>query len=412
MPVRAAGLTAQNVKVAPVGRHGDGDGLYLLVRSKEVAFWVFRYTRGGRMREMGLGRARGNGKVDLADARQRVRELRDIIRKGVDPLEQRDAAAEAAKAAAQQAAIKAITFKTVAEGYIAVHAAGWRNAKHAAQWTATLVTYVYPHFGDVPVADVGTEHVLAALHPIWKAKPETAGRVRGRIEAVLDYAKAMKWREGENPATWRGHLVKLLPSRSKVAPVIHHAALPWAEIGTFMKLLRAQPGVSARALEFAILTAGRSGEVLGATWGEIDMTSKTWTVPAPRMKAGREHRVPLSEPAIVLLDKMKSVRITMEPGCYIFPGAGARKPLSGMAMTMALRRMKRGDITPHGFRSTFRDWAAEKTSFLNEVAEAALAHVVGDKVEAAYRRGDLFEKRRGLMEEWGQFCTKAAGDLD
>ena len=406
MPVRAAGLTAQNVKVAPVGRHGDGDGLYLLVRSKEVAFWVFRYTRGGRMREMGLGRARGNGKVDLADARQRVRELRDVIRKGVDPLEQRDTAAEAAKAAAQQAAVKAITFKTVAEGYIAVHAAGWRNAKHAAQWTATLVTYVYPHFGDVPVADVGTEHVLAALHPIWKAKPETAGRVRGRIEAVLDYAKAMKWREGENPATWRGHLVKLLPSRSKVAPVVHHAALPWVEIGAFMKLLRAQPGISARALEFAILTAGRSGEVLGATWAEIDLTGKTWTIPASRMKAGREHRVPLSEPAIALLGEMEKLRISD----YVFPGAAARKPLSGMAMTMALRRMGRGEITPHGFRSTFRDWAAEKTSFSNEVAEAALAHVVGDKVEAAYRRGDLFEKRRAMMEDWGRFA--AAGETN
>ncbi|WP_428396202.1 tyrosine-type recombinase/integrase [Lichenicoccus sp.] len=303
--------------------------------------------------------------------------------------------------------MKAITFETVAEGYIKAHAAGWRNSKHAAQWGATLRTYVYPNFGSVAVVDVATEHVLAALQPIWSTKPETAARVRGRIESILDYAKAMKWRQGENPATWRGHLVKLLPSRAKVAPVVHHAALPWTEIATFMAALRGQTGLSACALEFTILTAARSGETFGATWGEIDLEAKTWTVPASRMKAAREHRVPLSAPALALLEKLAKLRPDTEPGRYIFPGAAARKPLSNMAMTMVLRRMKRGDVTPHGFRSTFRDWAAEKTSFPNEVAEAALAHVVGDKVEAAYRRGDLFEKRRAMMEEWGRATVGA-----
>ena len=409
MPARAAGVSVQQAKRAAPGRYGDGDGLYLLVRSPEVAFWVFRYTRSGRLREMGLGRARGNDKVELAAARERVRGLRAVIRSGHDPLEQRDVELERAKAQAQQAAIAAITFRTVADQYVKVHKPGWQNTKHATQWTATLATYVYPHFGDVPVADVGTEHVLAALHPIWSTKPETAARVRGRIESILDYAKAMSWRAGENPATWRGHLVKLLPSRARVAPVEHHAALPYAEIGGFMADLRAQAGVAARVLEFAILTAARSGEVLGATWGEIDLEGRTWTIPAGRMKAKREHRVPLSGPALVLLSEMAKLRASHDRGEYVFPGAAARRPLSNMAMAMVLRRMRREEITVHGFRSTFRDWTAEKTSVPNEVAEAALAHVVGDKVEAAYRRGDLFEKRRELMEGWAESACGIAG---
>ena len=406
MPVRAKGLTAQQVKHAAVGRHGDGDGLYLLVRKPEIAFWLFRFTRLGRMREMGLGRARGDkNAVSLADARKAANKLHAMVREGRDPLADREAAAAIAKAEAQIAAVKGITFQAVAEGYIKSHEAGWRNSKHSAQWGATLKTYVYPHFGDVPVAQVATEHVLAALQPIWNTKPETAARVRGRIESILDYAKARQWREGENPAVWRGHLAKLLPSRSKVAPVQHHAALPWAEIGAFMAALRKQSGFSARALEFTILTAARSGETLGATWLEIDLAAKTWTIAGSRMKAGREHRVPLSEPALELLGGMAKIRASDEQSAYVFPGMLKNRPLSIMAMTMVLRRMGRGDITPHGFRSTFRDWTAEKTSYPNEVAEAALAHVVGDKVEAAYRRGDLFEKRRALMEDWGLFCS-------
>lgn len=403
MPPRAAGLTAQSVKHAAPGRYGDGDGLYLLVRTPETAFWIFRYTRAGKMREMGLGRARGEKNVvTLKAAREAANKLHVLVRSGRDPLADRDAAAAVAKAEAQTAVVKAITFRAVAEGYIRAHAAGWSNAKHGAQWHATLVAYAYPHFGDVAVADVATEHVLAALEPIWRTKPETAARVRGRVESVLDYAKARGWRDGENPATWRGHLIKLLPSRAKVAPVQHHPALPYAEIGAFMAKLRALPGIGAQALELTILTAARSGETLGAVWAEFDIVERAWTVPAARMKAKREHRVPLSDPALALLAEMAKLRTTEDPAAYVFPGQGWNRPLSVMAMTMVLRRMKRGDITVHGFRSAFRDWAAEKTSVPNEVAEAALAHVVGDKVEAAYRRGDLFEKRRKLMEEWGE----------
>ena len=406
MPPRAAGLTAQSVKHAAPGRYGDGDGLYLLVRAPETAFWIFRYTRAGRMREMGLGRARGEKNViSLKAAREAANRLHVAVRAGRDPLADRQAAEAVAKADAQQATVRAITFRTVAEGYLRAHAAGWSNRKHGGQWATTLDTYAYPHFGDVPVADVATEHVLAALEPIWREKPETAARVRGRIESVLHYAKARGWREGENPATWRGHLVKLLPSRAKVAPVQHHAALPWAEIGTFMAALRLQPGLAARALEFTILTAARSGETLGARWSEIDVAGKTWTVPAARMKAKREHRVPLAKAALVLVGEMAKLRADDDPAGYVFPGMAPGRPLSVMAMTMVLRRMKRGEITVHGFRSAFRDWAAERTTVPNEVAEAALAHVVGDKVEAAYRRGDLFEKRRDLMEAWGRFAS-------
>ena len=406
MPRKAAGLTAQGVKHAAPGRYGDGDGLYLLVRTAETAFWIFRYTRAGRMREMGLGRARGEKNVvTLKAAREAANELHKKVRAGGDPLAERDASVAAVAAAAQQAAVKAITFRTVAEDYIRSHAAGWSNGKHGAQWGATLTTYAYPYFGNIPVADVATEHVLAALQPIWREKPETAARVRGRVESILDYAKAMKWREGENPATWRGHLVKLLPSRAKVAPVQHHPALPYAEIGALMTALRLQAGVAARALELTILTAARSGETLGARWAEFDLPAKTWTVSAARMKAKREHRVPLSAAALELLQEMAKLRATEDPAAYVFPGQVPTRPLSVMAMTMVLRRMKRGDITVHGFRSTFRDWAAEKTTAPSEVAEAVLAHVVGDKVEAAYRRGDLFEKRRGLMEEWAQWSA-------
>jgi integrase len=320
-------------------------------------------------------------------------------------LADREAAEAAAKAAAQQAVVAGITFKAVAEAYVTAHEAGWKNDKHIAQWKSTLKAYVYPRFGDVPVMTVATSHVLAALEPIWREKPETASRLRGRIEAILDYAKARQWRTGENPAAWRGHLVELLPSRKKIAPIEHHAALPWREMGAFLPKLRAQVGVGARALEFAIFTAARSGEVFGARWREIDMIDKVWTVPAERMKGGREHRVPLSKAALELLQNLAGLFPT-DPDSFVFPSVSTGRGLSNMAMTMTLRRMKRADLTAHGFRSTFRDWAAEATGFPGEVAEAALAHVVGDKVEAAYRRGDLFEKRRRLMNEWAAFCCR------
>jgi integrase len=405
---KAEGLTAAKVNTARPGRYGDGNGLYLFVRSKTARFWVFRYTRKGKMREMGLGRAGpDDAAVKLTDARDEAAKLLKQVRSGVDPLDKREADAAQAAADAQAAAIQAITFRTVAERYLAAHEKTWRNPKHRSQWRNTLDTYAHPHFGDISVGAVGTEHVLAALEPIWRTKPETASRVRGRIESVLDYATARDWRKSENPARWRGHLANLLPARSKVVAVEHHAALAWQEIGLFLPALRSQTGVAAKALEFLILTAARSGEVLGARWGEFDLQANVWTVPASRMKAGKEHRVPLSPPAKAVLTEMKALRKTDGTDAFVFPGAQDGRPLSIMAMTMVLRRMKCGDVTVHGFRSAFRDWAAERTNYAQHVVEMALAHTVSDKVEAAYRRGDLFEKRRRLMGEWAKFCALA-----
>jgi integrase len=410
MPRKPAGLTAVGVKNAAPGRYGDGFGLFLLVRHNASRFWVFRYIpRGGKMREMGLGSAETRGGVSLADAREKAQVLRSICKAGGDPLNDRDAMVAAAKATAQTDAIKAISFNEAAARYIAAHEKAWANPKHRQQWTNTLATYAAPHFGDVSIADVETAHVLAALEPIWTVKPETAGRVRGRIEAVLDYGKARGWRVGENPAAWKGHLALTLPARGKVAAVEHHAALPWQDMGAFMVALAGQAGVGALALRCAILTAARTGEVLGATWGEIDLAGKLWTIPAARMKAGREHRVPLSGPALAVLKTVAQLRKKNDPSAPVFPGSDGAKGLSNMAMLATLRRMKRYDLTAHGFRSTFRDWVAETTAYPTEVAEMALAHAVGDKVEAAYRRGDLFEKRKRLMDDWAAFCGKPAG---
>jgi integrase len=290
-----------------------------------------------------------------------------------------------------------MTFRQCAERMIASHEAAWKNPKHRAQWKATLATYAYPMFGDLSVAAVDNGLVLKVLEPLWTTKPETAGRVRGRIEAVLDWAKARGYREGENPARWRGHLDKLLPNRRKVRAVKNHAAMPYRDIPDFMAELRDHTGVSARALEFAILTAGRTSEVIGATWSEIDLKSGVWTIPASRMKAGKEHRVPLSAPALELLKALP------REGQHVFMGGRAGKPLSNMALLELMRGMKPGFV-PHGFRSTFRDWAAETTAFPSEVVEMALAHAISSKVEAAYRRGDLFEKRRALMTAWAHHC--------
>ena len=429
MPRRAVGLTAAKVVSAKPGRYGDGDGLYLMVRDNGTRFWVFRYTpKGGKLREMGLGRApvgketnpdgtpREKGPIDrnavsLSEARDRASALYRMVRDGMDPLAQRDADEAAKKAAAQVAAIKAITFRTAALDYIALHQATWGNPKHRQQWLNTLEAYAFPHFGDVPVSAVETAHVLAALQPIWTSKPETASRLRGRIEVILDAAKTRGLRTGDNPAAWKGHLALTLPARAKVAKVEHHAALPWQEVNAFIATLATQPGIAALALQFAILTAARTGEVIGATWREVDLEAATWTIPASRMKAGREHRVPLSEPALGVLTAVAKLRTTSEPNAPVFPGAVANKGLSNMAMLTLLRRMKRDDLTAHGFRSTFRDWAAETTGYPGEVVEMALAHVVGDKTEAAYRRGDLFEKRRRLMTEWADHCV-AAPKLD
>ena len=400
-------LSAAFVRTAKPGRYCDGDGLYLLVKKSGARFWVFRYRRhGAKMREAGLGRAgERRNCVRLSEAREKASILFKQVRAGIDPLAARDAALAAAKAATQDAAVRGITFRDTARRYIDGHSAAWRNAKHAAQWGSTIETYANPIFGDLAIADVGTAHVLAALEPIWLVKPETASRLRGRIETILDFAKTRGWRAGENPAAWKGHLALTLPARSKVARVEHHAALPWREIGDFMDVLRNQAGIGARALRFAILTAARSGEVRGARWREIDLANATWIIPADRMKGRREHRVPLPEPTLEILHEMSEARMSDGPDALVFPGRDAARPLSDMSLTAVLRRMKRGDLTAHGFRSAFRDWAAETTAYPAEIVEMALAHAVGNKVEAAYRRGDLFEKRRRLMLDWASYCS-------
>lgn len=388
---RLTALAAERLAKKP-GMYCDGKGLYLRVTSPSARSWAFRYMRDKKAHEVGLGPYPA---VSLAEARKRAAEARQLLAHGKDLLIER-ASAKAAQAAG---VARAVTFKDAAERYIAAHKAGWKNAKHAAQWTTTLATYAYPLIGESPVQAIDTGLVLKVLEPIWTAKTETASRLRGRIESVLDWARVRGYRDGENPARWRGHLEQLLPARSKVQRVQHHAALPYAELPKFMAALRAQDGVSASALEFAILTVARTGEVIGAKWTEVDLKEKVWTVPAERMKADKDHRVPLSARAVEILQSMKALGSAE----FVFPGPN-KKPLSNMALLMLLRRMGRKDITAHGFRSTFRDWAAEHTNFPAEVAEMALAHAVGDKVEAAYRRGNLFAKRRELMNAWAKAC--------
>lgn len=389
-------LTPLAVKNAKPGRHADGGGLHLLVKESGARSWVYRYMLKGKSRDIGLGAA-GPGGVSLADARTGRDALRLKVKAGIDPLEERQREAAQALAAAQAATVAGVTFKAVAEAYIGANEARWRNEKHRKQWRATLAAYVYPLIGELPVADITTAHVLSILEPIWPSKPETASRIRGRIETVLDAAKARGYREGENPARWRGHIAQILPPRSRLTRG-HHKALPYAALPAFMALLRERKATSALALEFTVLTAARTSEVLGAKWGEVDLAKAVWTVPADRMKAEREHRVPLSPRAVEILEAMKLLGKD-----HLFPSDEGGK-LSSMAMSMLLRRMEQ-DCTVHGFRSTFRDWAAECTGYAHEVCEMALAHVIGSKTEAAYRRGDLFEKRRRLMADWSAFCA-------
>ena len=407
-------LTPPAVKHAKPGRHADGGGLFLLVKDTGKRSWLFRYKAGEKVRDMGLGAASGPGAVKLAEVREAAAALRKMVRDGKDPLAERDRLAAEEAARAQQGAALAMTFKATAEAYIETNKAGWRNAKHRDQWTSTLETYAFPIMGALPVAAVGTAHVRAVVEPIWTTKPETASRVRGRIEAVLDYARARELREGENPARWRGHLANVLPARAKVARVQHHAALAWEDMGTFMADLRSREATAARALEFVILTAARTGEVLGARWREIDRKAALWIVPGERMKAGREHRVALSTVALAVLDEMAKLRPADDAKgeAFVFPGARAGRPLSQMAMLMLLRRMDRADLTAHGFRSTFRDWIAETTAYPGDLAEMALAHTVSDKVEAAYRRGDMVERRRRMMEDWATFCALPSASRD
>lgn len=387
-------LSAMKVgKLKKQGRYADGGGLYLQVGPTGGKAWLFRYTLAGKSREMGLGAL---DVLPMAEARAKALEARRCLATGKDPLDER----EAEKARQRLAEFKGLTFAQCATAYIELHKAGWRNEKHAAQWTATIDTYCAPVFGALPVADVDLTLVSRVLEPIWRTKTETASRLRGRIENILDWAKVQGYREGENPARWKGNLDKLLPARGKVRKVVHHPALPYDDMAEFMKELRQREGLSALALEFTILTAARTSETLKIKWTELDLKAGLWLVPGARMKSERDHRVPLSARAVAILRELEAVRT----GEYVFPGQRRGKPLSNMALLKLLERMGRGDLTVHGFRSTFKDWASETTSFPNEVAEAALAHIIGDKTEAAYRRGDLFMKRRELMEAWAGFC--------
>ena len=391
---RLSAKTVENAKRP--GYYCDGGGLYLQVSATLSRSWIFLYTRHGKSREMGLGSGRD---VGLAEARAKAAEARRQLVDGVDPIEAR----EGREAHERLQKAGTITFDECAKKYIAAHRAGWRNEKHAEQWESTLKAYAEPVIGKLAVKDVDTALVLRVLEPIWAKKPETANRLRGRVERILDYGRVRGYRSGENPARWRGHLDKLLPAALNRKNRKHHAALPYDQIGAFIGELRAQEGTAARALELTILTSTRTQEVIGAKPEEIDLKKALWTIPAERMKAGKEHRVPLSPRAIEIIQAQPA-------GAYLFPGRKEDAALSNMAMLELLRRMGRDDLTVHGFRSTFRDWAAECTTYPREVCEMALAHAIGDKVEAAYRRGDLFEKRRRLMLDWAKYCDTLKRD--
>jgi integrase len=394
MPLNLNKLSALAVtRTSKPGYYGDGGGLWLQVAKSGSKSWIFRFKVAGRQREMGLG---GLITVDLARARVLARECRTLLLDGKDPIEAR----KTVRLADALERARAMTFDQCAAAYIDAHRSSWKNAKHADQWKNTLSTYASPIIGALPVADVDTDLLVKVLSPIWKAKTETATRVRGRIESILDWATVSQFRQGDNPARWRGHLENLLANPNKIAPVRNHPVLPWREVPAFMALLAQCKGVAARAAEFAILTAARSGEVRGGSWEEVDLAARLWTIPADRMKAGREHRVPLSTTAVALL-----TAIQPQKG-LIFPGRSDSLALSDMSLTAVLRRMGRSDITIHGFRSSFRDWCAEAVgnSFPREVCEHALAHSLPDRVEAAYRRGDLLEKRVLLMQAWASYC--------
>jgi integrase len=416
-------LTVKNlVSKGARARTGDGGGLYIDVRGAGSASWLYRYMIEGKAREMGLGRYPD---IDLAAARDLAEGQRRLVAQKIDPLEERDATRvvkQAAKAAAAaQRAAAARTFKTVAAQRLDAKEAEYGNAKHRDQWRSTLASYVYPVFGDKPVAEVDQADVLAALTPIWQTKTETAVRTRQRIEAILDYAAVQGWRSAANPARWKGQLEHLLASPRKARIVRHHPALPWAELPGFMAALKAAPGIGSLALQFAILTAARSGEVRGATWGEIDLDAGVWTVPGSRMKAGKEHRVPLNAMAVDVLARAKPFRVADTPTDLVFPSVVNGGPISDMTLAAVIKRLNMGEqatwvdqngvpVVPHGFRSTFRDWCAELRDEPAEVVEMALAHTIKNATEAAYRRGDLFDKRIGLMDAWSDHCRGDAAD--
>ena len=391
---------AKLVKRRAPGMYPDGDGLCLAISPAGVTSWSYRFMIDGRAREMGLGPLRD---VSLEQARQLAYQARQLKRQGIDPIEAR----RAKQLDIAVATAKTMSFEACAKGYIAAHRAGWKNAKHAQQWLSSLETYVYPVFGKLPVDAIDVGLVLKVLEPIWHAKTETAARLRGRIEAVLDWATAREYRSRDvpNPARWKAHLENLLAPKSKVAPTKNHAALDYRELPAFMAELRRHHGHGFRALDFAILTVTRTKDTRGAVWSEFDLGARMWTVPAARMKGGRVHKVPLSDAALAILERQAGYR----QGDFVFPGATLGRPLGTNALLQALQRLGRSDLTAHGFRSSFTDWCAESTAFSAEVREMALAHKIPNKVEAAYRRGDLFAKRRQLMAAWAQFCATPEG---
>jgi integrase len=380
-------LSALDVKAnSEPGRYADGDGLYLNVAAGKSKSWVFLWMKNGKRREMGLG---SYPTISLVAARQRAEECRRQVAEGLDPIAERKRSAP-------------VTFGEAADQFIASMASSFRNEKHRDQWKMTLGDAYCAELRKRPISDVSTEDVLHVLTPIWQSKSETASRIRGRVERVLDFATVKGWRSGENPARWRGHLKNALPARQKLARG-HHAAMPYAKVPAYVTRLQFADAMAARGLEFLILTASRSGEVLGAKWPEFDLEEAVWTVPAERMKAGKEHRVPLSPRAVAIVKDLREAKVND----YVFPGEKKDRPLSGMAFAMLMRRMKVGQYTAHGFRSAFRDWAGDETSYPRELAEAALAHRVGDATEQAYRRSDALGRRRKLMVAWADYCLGA-----
>ena len=404
-------------------RFGDGDGLYLQVAENDTKSWLFRYTRHGKAREMGLGPVgEPPDGVSLAMARTLATAAKVVLRAGHDPIEERLAKRAAQRQA--EAESKERTFRAAAVLLVESKRPGWRNPKHGAQWLATLEAYAFPVIGDTPVADVDTAAVLRALRPIWERVPETASRVRQRIEAVLDAARVKGWRTGENPARWKGHLAGELPQPRKVKRVEHRPALPWERMGEFMEALDNREGIAALALRFVILTAARTGEARGMRWREVDLEARTWTVPGERMKAGKTHRVPLSPAALVVLNTVRP--LAKGAADLVFPGGRASKPLSDMSLSEVVRRMNEGGepgarprwcdsegraVVPHGFRASFRMWAGETRPEGREVVEMALAHTIKDKAEAAYARSDLLEKRRPLMDAWAEQCSRLPAEV-
>jgi integrase len=394
-------LSPLQVQRAQPGKHGDGGGLWLYVYASGSKAWVYRYGPHGK-REHGLGSL---NTISLAAAREKARACREMLLNGVDPI----AARKASRAEAKVADAKALSFSDCADRYHAAHAAGWKSAKHAIQWRASLRTHVDPVVGNLPIRDLDTTLVLKVIEPLWRTNLVTGQRVRQRMEAVWDWARVRGYCSGDNPARWSGHLDHLLAKPDRVRKVKHFPALPFAEVGGFMADLRVREGIAERALEFTILTAARSREVLHATWDEMDLTAGTWTIPATKMKGGREHRVPLAADVITLLKTLPRAAGNE----HVFVGVRRGQGLGAASLFEVLRAMGRNNITTHGFRSSFRDWAAERTNYPREVCEAALAHVVGDQTEAAYRRSDLFERRRRLMDDWSRFCSQPAvsGDV-